>query len=550
MRDVARAASVSVCTASHALRGIGRVSDTTRDVVRKAAADIGYTNDPFLAGALSRARRRSARQSGGGIGVLLATQPPGVLGTAEGRACLEGIKECAEAYGYVIDTFFPDRDYTEDPDRLHAVIRARGLDGLIFIENVHSIYLGALTSQLIFEGKEELPVVFAGRSEIPETSAWHVGFDRFASGFACMEYALETGSRRPGVVTSIGRISVNDEFAAGCRKAQERFLPAENIPSVFVMDSADSARHELLAAWSEKENIDRIITNSRVVKFPENEQPFRLAGIPVVHGEMRSDLSQQMPGVIVDWKDIGALATEALFSRLQQSNLTRLVRGSRLLAPGCLRRLDLGPREDRDRWQALHLTSRLNGQVNTPGDWFGPFPLPLRGEDALHGARAPFLLSKRSGSGWIGACYLRSKMKVGGMPPAKRPSKVVMKVPESERTIRAFHFLLGAGFAEAGAQAGQIEIRSEDETVIGKVTLIAGGRPQAVRGANIQDWWPHYPLLENAVPVYHPKDRAYHGYLYQFEITIPTGAKPTHWVIRSNPKTTTSLALLAVLMEF
>jgi LacI family transcriptional regulator len=54
LQSVARAAGVSVGTASEALRGIGRISEGTRERVRAAAARLCYAPDPILASLAAR----------------------------------------------------------------------------------------------------------------------------------------------------------------------------------------------------------------------------------------------------------------------------------------------------------------------------------------------------------------------------------------------------------------------------------------------------------------------------------------------------------------
>src|SRR5215203_6033436 len=46
IKDVAEAAGVSITTVSHALNGKGRLTQETRDRVRRVATDLGYTPHP------------------------------------------------------------------------------------------------------------------------------------------------------------------------------------------------------------------------------------------------------------------------------------------------------------------------------------------------------------------------------------------------------------------------------------------------------------------------------------------------------------------------
>ena len=56
LNEVARAAQVSVSTASLAFSGAGPIADATRDRVLKAAAELGYQGPNPMAASLRRGR--------------------------------------------------------------------------------------------------------------------------------------------------------------------------------------------------------------------------------------------------------------------------------------------------------------------------------------------------------------------------------------------------------------------------------------------------------------------------------------------------------------
>jgi DNA-binding LacI/PurR family transcriptional regulator len=59
LRNVAELAGVSPATASMALRGLARVPASTREVVERAAAELGYIRDPEIGHVLARSRRKA-----------------------------------------------------------------------------------------------------------------------------------------------------------------------------------------------------------------------------------------------------------------------------------------------------------------------------------------------------------------------------------------------------------------------------------------------------------------------------------------------------------
>lgn len=59
LRNVAELAGVCPATASMALRGLARVPASTREVVERAAAELGYIRDPEIGHVLARSRRKA-----------------------------------------------------------------------------------------------------------------------------------------------------------------------------------------------------------------------------------------------------------------------------------------------------------------------------------------------------------------------------------------------------------------------------------------------------------------------------------------------------------
>jgi len=92
LRDVARAAGVSLTTASYVLNGKGAISEETRQRVREAMRQVGY--------------RRPSRTSG--VIVAIASQPWGKP--------IHSLYQAAAEYGYDLREFTWPRIACEAPD--------------------------------------------------------------------------------------------------------------------------------------------------------------------------------------------------------------------------------------------------------------------------------------------------------------------------------------------------------------------------------------------------------------------------------------------------
>lgn len=129
MADLAAHLGLALSTVSDALRGTGRVAETTRQRVRRAADDLGYRPDPLMS-AFSRRRKRNAVFRGAVIASILAepTDPSGILSN-----------EDAEPMGYHLDTFYLSQYPSQSA--LARVLRQRGIVSVIFPEIAKPILL-------------------------------------------------------------------------------------------------------------------------------------------------------------------------------------------------------------------------------------------------------------------------------------------------------------------------------------------------------------------------------------------------------------------------
>jgi DNA-binding LacI/PurR family transcriptional regulator len=129
-RELAAAAGVDVSTVSLALNHHPRIPLTTRRRILKLAVELGYRPDPALASLA--AHRWQGRRDYGGVTLALAidTRDRKEL---EWRLYAQGIRDRAAAIGYGINEF-QLTDYPS-PRRFWAVVRQRGIRGVIFVQS-------------------------------------------------------------------------------------------------------------------------------------------------------------------------------------------------------------------------------------------------------------------------------------------------------------------------------------------------------------------------------------------------------------------------------
>jgi len=127
IRSLARELDVSTATVSKALRGLGRLSENTRERVVALARERGYVADPLVAAGLSRVRRDVVYQENV---VCLWDADPALYSWTEGlRASRD---QRAADLGYKLEDHVVDFDSPRKLAGEFRMLRSRGVRGLIF----------------------------------------------------------------------------------------------------------------------------------------------------------------------------------------------------------------------------------------------------------------------------------------------------------------------------------------------------------------------------------------------------------------------------------
>jgi len=188
IRDVARAAGVSLATASRALNRTGRVSEETVAAVTQAARRLGYFPDA--------AARSMRTRSSGAIGLLVSD-----IANPLYARIVTSIESELQAAGYALLIANTHNDGAREKARID-LFRSRRVDGLV---------LGACQVEApdyLAQLAEELPVVALDRDLPASGTGVHV--DHFHGALQATRYLLNLGHTRialltPGSVLRPGR---------------------------------------------------------------------------------------------------------------------------------------------------------------------------------------------------------------------------------------------------------------------------------------------------------------------------------------------------------
>ena len=181
IKDVAEAAGVSITTVSHALSGKGRLTEETRQRVRRVATDLGYTPHPV---AQSLASGRTGM-------IATVVSLPGNAPIAFTQidyyvALMNGATRAAVGRGYAL-VVAPSTAGPETWGRLP-------LDGVIVIDPAD----GDPTLPML--RNRGAPIVFVGRDPHGGPSDLVVENDRAAATRSMLDHLIDAGAHRVGMI--------------------------------------------------------------------------------------------------------------------------------------------------------------------------------------------------------------------------------------------------------------------------------------------------------------------------------------------------------------
>lgn len=325
--DVARAAGVSLATASRALAGSEPAATQARERVRRAASMLGYV--PHGA-ARALASRRSRT-----IGAVLPTIDNPIFASATQSLA----RELARA-SYTL--LVASHEY--DPRTETSVTRAlleRGVDGLVLVGIDHE--------PALFQALADASVPYELLWALDPAGFHHcIGFANREASARCTQHLLALGHRRFAVLS--GGMGHNDrarDRVAGVRDALTSHrieLPPERVLETGF--SLHGGREGLRALWKQcgKDGFTALVCGNDLIALGALIEcaaqgvrvPESLSVVGFDDIELSAEFSPALTTVHVPSADIGRIAAERLLARLDGRRVPRtreievelMVRGS------------------------------------------------------------------------------------------------------------------------------------------------------------------------------------------------------------------------------
>lgn len=138
IRELAKLAGCTHTTVSMALKNHPRVSEQTRNRIRRLAEKHGYSRDPLLSSLMNQLRAGRRQREVETLGIInYWDTPEGDRRFAFGAEQSEGMLKRAQSMGYQVDYVWA-KEPGMTTRRLNRILQARGIRGLLILSMLHA----------------------------------------------------------------------------------------------------------------------------------------------------------------------------------------------------------------------------------------------------------------------------------------------------------------------------------------------------------------------------------------------------------------------------
>ena len=303
MREVAVCAGISRSAVSLALAGHPSIPPATRERVRVAAEQLGYRKNPLVA-ALMSVRRNGGMDTTARASLAFLTShvaPDSWRKVATHRRFHAAASDRALKRGFSLEEF-PLTDPAMRPERLEALLHARGIHGVL------AAPLPGEQTSLAFD-VANFAVVGLGTS-VKTPAIDRVADDHFFGAQLAFEHCLALGYRRIGLAlaANISR-RLEHRWWSGFLVAQQKVPARDRIPAL--MPETREQIPYLLNPWIARQRLDAVIFSHRT--------PAEMSRAPAAVGLVSlsvHDATGVVAGIKQNERQIGEEAVDLLVSKL------------------------------------------------------------------------------------------------------------------------------------------------------------------------------------------------------------------------------------------
>lgn len=251
MQQIADVAGVSRMTVSLAMRNSADVSAALGERIRAIAKEMGYRPNPLVSALMAQ---RAVRKSQGAIYPLALINSVGnefsVRKTEFYGAMISGIEERCLELGFHAEMFSLQSDSEVSSDRLHRILRARGIRG--------AIVLPVKSNRPILDFPWEHYSASTLGHTLHQPALNRAASDQYMNAWTALEGAEALGYRRPGLLLSQdANVRTNYQYAAAYL-AFQRYRP--KIASIPPCHHAFMGDGKTISTWLKRYDPDVVLS--------------------------------------------------------------------------------------------------------------------------------------------------------------------------------------------------------------------------------------------------------------------------------------------------
>jgi DNA-binding LacI/PurR family transcriptional regulator len=311
LREIARRLDISHTTVSRALHDDRRITEAVRREVQRVAKKMGYQPDPMLA-ALAHYSRGIAKHPVTAALAWINTwpEPERLRSYREFDLYWQGASTEAARNGYHLDELDCPKDFS--PARLHEVLRARGIRGILLPPG----WRGKVPDWDDFDWNDFCIVRFGYSLETPPSHL--VTADQLSNGLLAFERMRQRGYRRIGMVVWKTQGTRLVRFSAGYLYGQLQVPARFRLPLMMMNEIDPEADERRLLEWLKKTRPDAILTDIPILPKLlakagcQVPQDLGLATLSVLDGGISA-------GIYQNSDEIGTAAVQLLISLIHHN---------------------------------------------------------------------------------------------------------------------------------------------------------------------------------------------------------------------------------------
>ena len=252
VKDIARAAGVSLSTVSYSLRNNARIPAATRQRIQAVAESLGYRRNPHIAALMSVIGRGRKVRTVENIALIWPHGTRHAVQTEDFcRDIVKGVENRAQSLGFGVVQFFMEEDGLSGA-RISTILATRNIRGLIFSPALHGPSLAPSLDWSRF-----VTVALGHAQWTPEMH--RCMSNHYHAVRLCLDRLAQSGAKRPAAIFS-NEINQRTDFSQEASFLTHHPQPAHARKLIYFVHNRDFSG---IFRWLETSKADSVIYGTR-----------------------------------------------------------------------------------------------------------------------------------------------------------------------------------------------------------------------------------------------------------------------------------------------